>query len=147
MGYCGVQGGVVFGFQKPVSEQIFCISWKISEGWGQRRTHKPVLSKWCLSEFPPITPGSSSHRRITKPRKVMLAKLTVAVEDRGKEFAAGKSIKHVLTASLQEPRAPHKAFPRANITLQWSPLAEPLMRPNWSDRVCLCTLASLSYPN
>lgn len=101
----------------------------------------------CLSEFPPITPGSSSHGRITEPQKVMLAKLTVAVEGKRKEFAAGKNVKHVFTASLHEPGAPHKTFPRANITLQWSPLAEPLMRPNWSDRVCLCTLASLSYPN
>ena len=101
----------------------------------------------CLSEFPLATPDNSSHGIVTEPRKVMLATLTAVVENRGKEFVAGKSVKHVLTASLQEPRAPHKTFPRANITLQWSPLAEPLMRPNWSDRVCLCTLASLSYPN
>lgn len=69
MGYCGVQGGVVFGFQKPVSEQIFCISWKISEGWGQRRTHKPVLSKWVsvrISTYHPRQQYSWSYNWTTK---------------------------------------------------------------------------------
>lgn len=71
----------------------------------------------------------------------------MAVENGGKEFAARAGVKHELVPSLQELGASHKAFPRANIILQWSPLAEPLMRPNWGDRVCLCTLASLSHPN
>lgn len=43
----------------------------------------------CLSEFPPIAPGSSSNGHKTEPRKVILSKLTGAGEDRGKEFAAG----------------------------------------------------------
>lgn len=147
MGHFRVMGGVVFGFQKSVSEHIFCISSKISVGWGKRERDKPVLSKRV-----------SVRISTSQPRQQQSWNNNWAMESNPSQTNSGcrkskegvcwwKEYKTHPLLLLHRNSEHLTDSPRAHNTLQWSPLAEPLMRPNWGYRVCLRILASLSYPN